>query len=166
MAAIGDRTVERLRERGIRADLVPDAFVGEEIARALIERAAPGDRVLIYRAQEARDVLPRMLEEAGLRPDVVAAHKTIFAQPANFEDAVARADVLTFTSASTLRGFCVALGGDEPGVNAARGKCVACIGPITARAATDAGLTVDVVATVFTTAGVLDALQAYFAAKK
>ena len=149
---------ERLREHGIRADLMPRAFIGEEIARALIERAAPGDRVLVYRAQEARDVLPRMLEEAGLRPDVVAAYKTIFARPPNFEDAVARADVLTFTSASTVRGFCAALGGDEPGANAARGKCVACIGPITAQAATGAGLTVDVIATVFTTAGLLDAL--------
>ncbi len=166
VAAIGDRTAERLREHGIRADLMPRAFIGEEIARALIERAAPGDRVLIYRAQEARDVLPRMLEEAGLRPDVVAAYKTIFARPPNFEDAVARAGVLTFTSASTVRGFCAALGGDEPGANAARGKCVACIGPITAQAATGAGLTVDVIATVFTTAGLLDALQAFFAAKK
>ena len=165
VAAIGDRTAERLREHGIRADLMPGAFIGEELARALIERAAPGDRVLVYRAQEARDALPRMLEEAGLRPDVVAAYKTIFAQPPNFGDAVARADVLTFTSASTVRGFCAALGGDEPGTDAAREKCVACIGPITARAATEAGLTVSVVATVFTTAGLLDALQAHFAAK-
>lgn len=166
VAAIGDRTAERLRGHGIRADLVPGAFVGEKIARALIERAAPGDRVLIYRAQEARDALPRMLEEAGLRPDVVAAYKTVFAQPPNFHDAVARAVVLTFTSASTVRGFCAALGGDAAAADAARGKCVACIGPITAQSATEAGLAVDVIATVYTTAGLIDALEAYFAAKK
>ncbi len=75
------------------------------------------------------------------------------------------ADVLTFTSASTVRGFCAALGGDESGAAAARGKCVACIGPITAQTAAEAGLTVDVVATVYTTAGLLDALEAHFAAK-
>ena len=165
VAAIGDRTAERLREHGIRADLVPSAFVGEEVARALIERSSPSDRILIYRAQEARDALPRMLEAAGLRVDVVAAYKTVFVQPRNFEDAVGRADVLTFTSASTVRGFCAAFGGDASGAGAARGKCVACIGPITAQAAAEAGLTVDVVATVYTTAGLLDALEAHFAAK-
>ena len=66
---------------------------------------------------------------------------------------IERADVLTFTSASTVRGFVELLGGEPNAVQAARGKCVACIGPITARAAADAGLNVDVVAERYTTAG-------------
>jgi uroporphyrinogen III methyltransferase/synthase len=162
VAAIGTRTAQRLRESGVRADLTPAEFVSEEIAPALIGAARTGDRILIYRAQDARDVLPQMLEEAGLRVTVVAAYKTQFAHDPGFAQHVARADVLTFTSASTVQGFAEALGGNARAVEAARGKAVACIGPITAEAARECGLQVDIVAGVFTTAGLLDALETYF----
>ncbi len=161
VATIGSKTAERLREHGVRADLVPSAFVSEEVARALIEATHDGDRILVYRAQEARDVLPQMLEDAGRRVSVVAAYKTIFDVDPEFAQKVARADVLTFTSASTVHGFVELLGGDEPARTAARGKLIACIGPITAEAAESIGLHVDVVADVYTTDGLLDALEAH-----
>ncbi len=161
VAAIGERTAERLEGHGIRADLVPAKFVSEEVADAVIERSRPGDRVLLYRASEARDVLPRALEAAGRHVAVVAAYKTVVPRDPDFATKVARADVLTFTSASTVRGFATLLGANDAAA-AARGKCVACIGPITAEAATAAGLPVDVVASVYTTTGILDALEAYF----
>jgi uroporphyrinogen III methyltransferase/synthase len=163
IAAIGERTAERLRDHGIRADLVPDTFIGEAVASALIARARPGDRVLVYRAQEARDVLPRMLEEAGLIVSVVPAYKTVVPSDPSFAAKIAPADVLTFTSASTVRGFATLLGGDAQAAKAARGKCVACIGPITAEAARETGLDVNVVAARYTTRGLLDALDAHFA---
>lgn len=165
VAAIGDRTAERLRRYGVRADVVPDRFIGEEVARSVIERSHPGDRVLVYRAQEARDVLVRMLEEAELAVTVVPAYKTIVPSDSEFEGKVACADVLTFTSASTVRGFSALLGGDGAASAAAAGKCVACIGPITANAASAAGLHVDVVASRFTIAGLLDALDAFFVSR-
>ncbi len=163
VAAIGDRTAECLRVYGVRADVVPDVFTGEDVARALIEHSRPGDRALVYRAQEARDVLVRMLEEAGLTVTVVPAYKTVVPSDSEFAKKIARANVLTFTSASTVRGFAALLGGNAAASQAAAGKCVACIGPITANAASEAGLHVDVVATRFTTAGLLDALAAFFA---
>ncbi|MGC1379687.1 MAG: uroporphyrinogen-III C-methyltransferase [Candidatus Baltobacteraceae bacterium] len=163
VAAIGDRTAERLRAYGIRADLVPAVFIAEEVARDVIVQAHPGDRVLLYRAADARDALPRMLEDAGLVAVVAAAYKTVHTTDPAFAQKVARADVLTFTSASTVRGFAALLGGDGAAAAAARGKSVACIGPITAQAAIDAGLPVDVVATTYSTAGLLDALEAHFA---
>jgi uroporphyrinogen-III synthase len=104
-----------------------------------------------------------MLDEAGRPATVVAAYKTVVAADAGFAQKVAQADVLTFTSASTVRGF-VTLLGASAAVSAAHGKCVACIGPITADAAREIGLPVDVVASVYTTAGLLDALEAHFAA--
>jgi uroporphyrinogen III methyltransferase / synthase len=161
VAAIGSKTAERLREHGVRADLVPAAFVSEEIGRALIEASHKGDRILIYRAQEARDVLPQMLEDAERQPQVVAAYKTIFDVDPQFAKKVARADVLTFTSASTVRGYVELQGGAEAARAAARNKLIACIGPVTAEAADDAGLHVDVLADVFTTEGLLDALEAH-----
>ena len=74
-----------------------------------------------------------------------------------------RADVLTFTSASTVRGFVELLGESVTAAQAASGKCVACIGPITANAAAQAGLKVDVIAAIFTTEGLLNALENCFA---
>lgn len=163
VAAIGERTAERLERRGIRADLIPAMYVGEELAGAIVERSRPGDRILLYSASEARDALPRALEAAGRRVTDVAAYETVVARDPDFAEKVGCANVLTFTSASTVRGFVALLGSIEAAVEAARGKCVACIGPITAEAASAAGLRVDVVATVYTTAGILEALEAYFA---
>ncbi|HUN30241.1 MAG TPA: uroporphyrinogen-III C-methyltransferase [Alphaproteobacteria bacterium] len=163
VAAIGAKTAERLREFGVRADLVPGAFVSEEIARALLQATHSGDRILIYRAQEARDVLPQMLEDAGREPHVVAAYKTVFDVDPDFAHKVARADVITFTSASTVRGYVELLGGAAPAREAARNKLIACIGPITAETADECGLHIDVVADVFTTEGLLDALEAHLA---
>ncbi len=59
VAAIGERSAERLRAYGIACDVVPQTFIAEAVAEAVIARARPGERVLLYRAQEARDVLPR-----------------------------------------------------------------------------------------------------------
>jgi uroporphyrinogen III methyltransferase / synthase len=165
VAAIGSQTAERLERYGVRPDVVPDTFISEEIARALIDAAHAGDRVLVYRAQEARDVLPRMLAGAGLRPTVVAAYRTTFPHDAAYAEKTARADVLTFTSASTVRGFAELLGGSARAADISRGKIVACIGPIAAEAAREAGLTVDVVAKTFTTGGLTDALEAHYASR-
>jgi len=163
VAAIGERTADRLREYGIAADAVPQLFVAEEVARIVLERCTPGERVLVFRAQEARDVLPRALEAAGIRVVTAAAYKTVVPRDPDFAAKATSCDVLTFTSASTVRGFAALLGGNEAAVRAASGRCVACIGPITAQAAAETGLAVDVVAATYTTAGLLDALDARFA---
>jgi uroporphyrinogen III methyltransferase / synthase len=163
VAAIGERTAQRLRTYGVRADIVPREYVGEEAARAVIERSRPGDCVLLYRAQGARDAVVRIFQESERRVRDVAAYKTVVPSDAAFEQKVSRADVLTFTSASTVRGFATLLGGKRFAVRAAGARCVACIGPITAQAAVDAGLNVDVMASSYTTAGLLDAIDAHFA---
>src|SRR5580658_25880 len=166
VAAIGERTAGRLRICGVIADLVPAEFISEEIAREVIARSSAGDRVLLYRAQEARDVLPQMLQEAGLTVTIVAAYTTVIPPDAHFAQKVSEADVLTFTSASTVRGFVALLGDRIAPSQAANGKCIACIGPITASAAAQAGLNVDVVAPVHTTLGLLDALEIYYATSR
>jgi len=166
VAAIGERTAARLRTWGVIADLVPAEFISEEIAQEVIARGSAGDRVLLYRAQEARDVLPQMLQEAGLTVTIVAAYTTVIPPDAHFAQKISEADVLTFTSASTVRGFVALLGDRIAPSQAANGKCIACIGPITASAAAQAGLNVDVVAPVHTTVGLLDALEIYYATNR
>lgn len=158
IAAIGPKTAETLTERGIVADLLPARYVSESVADELLERTHPGDRVLLFRAQEAREVLPETLRAAGRNVDVVAAYRTLQNDVPDLAERVARCDILTFTSAGIVRSFVAQL--VDP-VAAARGKTVACIGPITAQAARAAGLDVGVVAEDFTTEGLARALTAY-----
>lgn len=159
VAAIGEKTAEALARRGVRADLVPDAFVAEALAEALIAAGEPGDRILLYRAAEARDVLPERLRAAGRTVETVAAYRTVTLHDENFAQAAQRCDVITFTSASTVRGFVENLGGAEAAAQLAAGKTVACIGPITASAAEEAGMRVDVTAERFTAEGLIEALE-------
>jgi uroporphyrinogen III methyltransferase/synthase len=159
IAAIGIKTSQALLEHRVYADLVPQSYVAEHLADSLIAASKPGQRILIYRAEEARDVLPDRLRQAGREPVVVSAYKTVFTDDAEFASKVAQSDILTFTSASTVRGFAHNLHGNAAAAHAAQGKLVACIGPITAEEAHKIGLDVDVVANEFTADGLLTALE-------
>ena len=103
--------------------------------------AAPGTRVLLARAEQARDVLPDGLAAKGYRVDVVPVYRTVAAEPDPSDLERVRAgdfDVVTFTSSSTVENFCRLVGPIE-GVYS-----VVSIGPVTSAAAVAAGLQVDV----------------------
>jgi uroporphyrinogen III methyltransferase/synthase len=156
IAAIGPKTAEALAARGLRVDLVPPVFVNEAVASELLARSASGDRILVFRAQEARDVLPESLRAQGRVVDVVAAYKTRFVDDPELAAKAERADIVTFTSSSTVAGFVH----NVPGAaHLLADKTVAAIGPITAQTARDAGIRVDVIAEEFTVEGLLRALS-------
>jgi len=156
VAAIGPGTADALRAGNIEADLVPERFVAEGLLEAFPDPPPGGGRVLIARAAEARDVLPETLRARGWHVDVVEAYRTVAGEPTADElAAVAEADVVTFTSSSTVRNF-LAVCDTVPPV-------VACIGPVTAATARELGLTVDVEADEHTIDGLLDALVAHLA---
>lgn len=159
IAAIGPGTADALAAGNLAADLVPDRFVAESLLDAFPSPPAGGGRVLLARAAVARDVLPAGLSAQGWQVDVVEAYRT---EPAPLDDdraaAVAAAEIVTFTSSSTVSGFLAALG-DRP-VPAV----VAAIGPVTAATAREHGLTVDVEASEHTVDGLVDALVTWAAA--
>ncbi|MBR1885543.1 MAG: uroporphyrinogen-III C-methyltransferase, partial [Schwartzia sp.] len=64
-AAIGKATEARLKDYGILADIVPQEYRAEGVIEALKGELAPGERVLLPRAQEAREILPESLREYG-----------------------------------------------------------------------------------------------------
>jgi uroporphyrinogen III methyltransferase/synthase len=156
VAAIGPKTAERLMAYGVRADFVPGRFIGEEVAAGLLERTEAGQRILVFRAQEARDVLPEALRAGDRRVDVVAAYKTVVVRDPAIAAHSREADIWTFTSPSTVHGLIENLP-DAPAL--AQEKIVACIGPITAEAALAEGLPVQIVADDFTVDGLLEALE-------
>jgi len=157
IAAIGPKTGEALATHGIRVDFMPAEYVNEAVAEGLLARTQAGDRVLLFRAQEARDIVPEALRAAGRVCDDVAAYATRTLVDPDFNVKLVHADVVTFTSSSTVSGL---LANIPDAAEALRGKIVACIGPITAATARAAGITVNVVAGEFTADGLVDALEA------
>ena len=162
VAAIGSGTAEALGRWRLVADLVPERFVAEGLLDVFPDPApagagpadsGSGGRVLLPRAAQARDVLPKGLRAKGWQVDVVEAYRTERLRPSgDVLAAVRSAQVVTFTSSSTVTGFLeVVERSDVPSV-------VACIGPITADTARSLGLHVDVVAATHTIEGLVDAL--------
>lgn len=156
-AAIGEGTAAAF-ERWARtsADLVPPSFTLEGLARAFPRGSG---RVLCARADIAPDGLEEALERKGWSAIRVDAYRTVFPErlPADARRALAEGDVdaITFTSASTVRGFLGALGG-----TGLRGRPkVVCIGPVTAKEARARGLHVHAVADPHTTDGLVAALE-------
>ena len=156
IAAIGPGTARALAERGIVADIVPERFVAEALVAALAGLEIEGERALIARAAEARDVLPDALRERGAEVDVVALYETVRETPEESEiERAQAADYVTFTSSSTVTNLVEALGDRFP--SNAR---VVSIGPVTSESARAAGLRVDVEAERHDIDGLLEALLA------
>ncbi|HEY7873951.1 MAG TPA: uroporphyrinogen-III C-methyltransferase [Actinomycetota bacterium] len=161
VAAVGTATADALETRGIRADLVPPKFTGDDLVRA-IGHGTGG--ILIPRAANAPNSLVPPLRAVGWTPEEVVAYRNVAPRtPSAGMDAVTSGDfdVVTFTSASTARNF-VKLAG-APGDLGLSPKdpperLVACIGPVTAAEATKRGLRVDVVAEEHTAEGLVGAI--------
>lgn len=153
VATIGPGTAEVLTERGLHADLVPGTYVAESLLADFPAPTEPRSRVLLARAETARDVLPDGLRELGWEVDVVTAYRTVGVDPTEGDRRlVEAADVVTFTSSSTVEQWVAAFGVER------MPPTVACIGPVTADTATDLGIDVDVVAREHTIDGLVDAL--------
>ncbi len=159
VAAIGPGTAAALADRNVVADLVPEQYVAESLLEALSDEVGPDGpgRVLIPRAESARDVLPDGLAAAGWDVDVVPAYRTVAPDPAPDATALlSDAEVITFTSSSTVINFTDTYGTD------AVPEVVATIGPITSATVRSLGLEVTVEATEHTVDGLIAALEDFF----
>lgn len=160
VAAIGPKTAEALKSRGILADFIPQEYVAEAILPGLGDLI--GKWVLLPRAEIARKELPEAIFNAGGVPHEITVYKTLPAEPNmdGLEALRSGVDVITFTSASTVENF-VAITREnrlDP-LHLANDPLMACIGPITEQAAREAGFANVVVAEEYTTEGLLEQIR-------
>jgi uroporphyrinogen-III synthase len=163
--AVGWATAAALGEAGFRVDLVPESAVAESLVAA-IETQVRGQRVLLVRAEVARDLLPRALDAAGAEVTLVDAYRTVLSEEsaalvsATFGGAAgdggsaAPLDALTFTSSSTARNLFELL--QKAGVTWPASAMVFSIGPITSGTLRELGVEPDLEATQHDVEGLVD----------
>lgn len=162
LAAIGPATAKKLENLGLNVDYIPLEYRAEGVIEGFEKKGVAGARILIPRAEVAREILPQKLAEMGAEVDLVATYRTVA------DDSVVKRvkemllaekiDIITFTSSSTVKNFVQLL----KDINLSRWLKkvkVACIGPITADTARELGIRVDAVAEEYTIPGLVKAIK-------
>jgi uroporphyrinogen III methyltransferase/synthase len=162
IAAIGPATAQRVKDFHLHVDLQPEEFVAEAVVREFKKQGSvENERILVVRAEKARDLLTKELSAAGAIVDEAFAYRTV---PETRDTSGAQrqlveggADLITFTSSSTVENF-LALGLPWP-----KGMRIASIGPITSKMVRDQGLNVDIEARRHDIDGLVQAIRELFA---
>ena len=167
LCAVGPATSARLRGHGLKPDLMPAEHRAEAVGDALRrDHDLAGTRILLPRADIAGTALPAELRSAGAEVVDVPAYRTVPAAETDGVDASRmlrrhEIDVVTFTSASSVRSFCKRLG-PEPAVELLANTTVAAIGPVTADAARRLGISVAILPSTYTVPALVRAIATHF----
>ena len=169
ICAIGPATARALAEFGHRAALIPEQFIAEGVLEALAQRSGglpglAGQRILIPRAREGRELLPDALSAAGARVDVVPCYRTVQAEIdenriRQIRDT--RPDLIVFTSSSTVRNM-VDILGQEDGKKKLLESVVAVLGPVTGRTVESFGKRADIIPRENTIVSLVEEICAYY----
>jgi uroporphyrinogen III methyltransferase / synthase len=152
VCAIGQASADKLRDAHVHVDVVPAHSKAEGVFAALSEFVGGSEHLhglntLLPRAAVGRDYLPKSLEEAGARVDVVTAYRTVVPEDLDRGRLSAMlagsADCIAFTSSSTVKNLALLFDTHDLSKTLS-GVAIACIGDITAATATEYGLRVDI----------------------
>ncbi len=159
ICAIGPATAAAVEALHLKVDVMPKEFIAESLVEAFAPFEMAGKRVLLPRAQVAREVLPNELRRRGARVDVLPAYKTVIpaGAPERARELFApKPDWILFTSSSTVKNLVKAAG-----AKALEGVKVASIGPVTSQTARELGLLVSAEAKPYTIDGLIASMLSY-----
>jgi uroporphyrinogen III methyltransferase / synthase len=166
VCAIGQRTADKLHDAHVHVDLVPSQSTAEGVFTALTEFVdLRGLNILLPRAAVGREALPEALQKAGARVDLVTTYQTVL--PDNIDRGKLAAmlagsgDCIAFTSPSTIKNLAKLFDTHDLG-KTLPGMVVACIGSVTAEAAADYGLRVDIQPQHTTTGALAQAIAKFY----
>jgi len=156
VAAVGSKTEAALRRRKIGVDFVPTkyltAVLGEELPEVF------GRKVLLLRANIATPELGEILKKRGFEVNEAAVYETNYEGSAVHSNELLKADLVTFTSPSAVRGFCRSVP-EETLAIMKREVPVVCIGPVTGRAAVENGFKVSPLPREHTIDGLIEEIR-------
>lgn len=174
VCAIGEATADKLRDAHVHVDLIPAHAKAEGVFAALNEFAGGRERlqglnILIPRAATGRDYLPKSLEEAGARVDVVTTYRTVVPEHLDRGRLSAMltgsADCIAFMSSSSVKNLGLLFDTHDLGEQLS-GLTVACIGDVTAATAVEYGLRVDIQPEETTAGSLANAVAKYYSRHK
>ncbi|MCS7279156.1 MAG: uroporphyrinogen-III C-methyltransferase [Thermodesulfobacteriaceae bacterium] len=162
IAVIGKATKEALEVLGIKPDLIPEKeYTQEGLALAFKGIDLKNQRVLLVRAKEAREVLPKALGERGAEVKILSVYETVLPEDSKMklnqvleEDL----DLITFTSSSTVKNFFTLLESKEK----LKEVKFASIGPITSQTLRSYGFEPHLEAKEYTIEGLVLAIKEFF----
>jgi uroporphyrinogen III methyltransferase / synthase len=171
LCAVGPSTGSRLHRYGLRIDLMPAEYRADAVREALNGSVTlKGQRILIPRADIARERLGEELREAGAEVTEAIAYRTLPGEGERGSDydiyrmlLERQIDAVTFASASAVRNF-VAMLGREQAADLLRTTVVASIGPVTAEAAQQLDIATTVMPSRYTIPDLVDSLVEHFGA--
>ncbi|MBW4691691.1 MAG: uroporphyrinogen-III C-methyltransferase [Lyngbya sp. HA4199-MV5] len=172
IAVVGDKTAQKLEQRGLKPDFVPPEFVADSLA-AHFPASLSGASILFPRVESGgRDVLVKDFTSRGADVTEVPAYQSLCPttiDPVALAALQARTvNVITFASAKTVKHFCQLLEQSQPDATWQawlEGVCIASIGPQTTKACANLLGRVDAEAEEYTLEGLVQAIEQWLASK-
>jgi uroporphyrinogen III methyltransferase / synthase len=165
IACVGPVTAEAARRAGLPVEYVAETHTGAALAEELGDRLQ-GAKVFLPRSDRANPDLPRALKRHGAQVTEVIAYRTL--RPSDVDQrnlkqiAEGGADAVLFFSPSAVQYFTELFGGEQ--LRALQDKlAITAVGPVTANALRQAGVSQVVLAEDTTGAAVIEALENHFA---
>ncbi|WP_066365855.1 uroporphyrinogen-III synthase [Neobacillus fumarioli] len=164
IAAIGSKTEEALRKRGLEVDFVPSAFVAEVFTKEFSAYIHRGERVLLPKGNLARDCIKQELTETGAVVDEAIIYENYLPDESRKKLANVlqgrQLDILLFTSSSTVDHFMEVV--KEYELRDQLADCIiGCIGPVTMQRLLEYDLPVHVYPKEYTVAGMMKSMADY-----
>lgn len=149
-AVIGEATRIALQAHGFYADLMPNDYCSESLAKELIKVLTPSDRVLLARSRNGSIKLSKELEKQAIfYKDLALYH--VKGKPLADDMLLPQCTHLVFGSASGVKSFLKKFTIPE-------NTAVLAIGPVTSDALKEAGITSDMEAGSFDIPGIIKRL--------
>jgi uroporphyrinogen III methyltransferase/synthase len=159
VCAIGSATANEIKNRGIKADIIPEKFIAEYLFEELKPILKSSDKVLMPRAKNARDFLVDRIGEI-CEVKEIHTYETVV-DPTRKEEVLdvlnqGETDYITFASSSTVRNFVEIIGKEN--LDKLENIKVISIGPVTTQTAKELNLNVYKEADVATIDGMISTI--------
>jgi len=160
IAAIGPATAKKIAEYRFATDLLPEKFVAEGLVEALKKEHVESQTVLWVKAEDTREIIYDELMAQGAIVDRCIAYRNVpeSGDPTGALESLTKdgADVITFTSGSTVESF-FALGVPWP-----EGCKAASIGPVTSGKLREHGIEPEIEAAESNIQGLVTAILEHY----
>lgn len=164
IAVVGKATARALVERGLQPDFMPAVFTGVALVAELSDPT--GQRILLPRAQVGGRAIVDMLCVRGAAVIDIALYATVTATPTPtaLAELAQGFEAIIFASPSSVRGLLEIVDrADRRLATLIDAAVIACIGPVTAQAAREHGLTVTLTPDEYTLDALVQSLARYYA---